>query len=99
LKKECICILDKELEDCFDDGTPVAALRAVADNYGITVNLTEQNLAAQRKRGEGVARLLEKIYYTQTEHGLPKPEMGRKIAEILSVDIRKLKSTKACNDT
>jgi predicted ATPase len=94
VEKKNVYILDKEFEDCFDDGTLVAALRAVADNYGINVNLTEKNLAAERKKGEGVSRLLEKIYYTQTEHALPKPEMGRKIAEILSVDIRKLKSTK-----
>ena len=51
-------------------------------------------MAAQRKSGEGIACLMEKIYFTQTMHTLPKPEMGRKIAEILSGDIRKLKSTK-----
>jgi hypothetical protein len=51
-------------------------------------------LAEDRKSGEGVARLLEKIYFTQTRHTLPKPELGRKIAEILSLDIRKLESTK-----
>jgi hypothetical protein len=72
----------------------VAALRAVAGNYGLTVNLTEQNLTARRKSGEVVTHLGEDIYCTQTLHNLPKPELGRNISEILSADIRKLKSTK-----
>jgi hypothetical protein len=54
-------MLDKEFEDYFDDGTPVATLRTVAANYNLTVNLTGQHLAAQRKRSEAVARLLGKI--------------------------------------
>ncbi len=40
----------------------------VAANYDLIVNLTEQHLAAQRKRGEGVVSLLEKIYFTQIVH-------------------------------
>lgn len=94
VKIKHVFILDNEFEDCFDDETLVAALKAVAGNYGLTINLTEQNLTEDRKSSEEVARLLEKIYFTQTRHTLPKPELGRKIAEILSLDIRKLESTK-----
>ena len=68
MKKKCTYILDKEFEDCFDDGTLAATLMTVAANYGVIVNLTEQHLAAQRKRGEGVVSLLEKICFTQLMH-------------------------------
>jgi ABC-type cobalamin/Fe3+-siderophores transport system ATPase subunit len=94
VEKRNVYILDKEFEDCFDKGTLVAALRQVAANYGRTVNLTEHALAEQRKNGQGVSPFLEKIYFTETMHSLPKPEIGRKIAEILAKDIQKLKSTK-----
>jgi ABC-type cobalamin/Fe3+-siderophores transport system ATPase subunit len=94
VEKRNVYILDKEFEDCFDEGTLVAALRQVAANYGRTVNLTEYALAERRKSGQGMSSYLEKIYFNETMHSLPKPEMGRKIAEILARDIQKLKSSK-----
>ena len=83
VKRENAFIWDRDFEDCFDDSLLAKAVQQVTAADGDQVNVPPEELAKGRQEGKPVFAVLERFTYEKLAHGLSKPALGEKIAELL----------------
>ena len=83
VKPENAFIWDRDFEDCFDDSLLAKAVEQITAVTGEQVNVAPEELAQARQEGKTVFSVLERLSYEKLAHGLSKPALGEKLAELL----------------
>ena len=78
-----------EFEDNFSNEQLVAAARGVAKDAGVTKEFDVDEFARRcTETTSKTSEVLRKYYHEVTEYGLSKPDLARKLAELVTPELR-----------